>query len=163
MITGDNARTAAAIGKRLAIEHVLADVLPHEKANKIKAIQDDGHKVAMIGDGINDAPSLAQSNVGIAMGSGIDIAIETADIVLMRSNLMDICRTIEIAGKTIRNVKQNLFWALCYNTLGIPIAAGVLYIFGGPLLSPMFAAAAMSLSSVSVVLNALRLKYSVKK
>ena len=161
MITGDNIRTAAAMGKRLAIEHVLADVLPHEKAGKIKLIQDDGRKVAMVGDGVNDAPSLVQSDVGIAMSSGADVAIESADIVLMRSNLTDVCKAIELAKKTIRNVKQNLFWALCYNTLGIPIAAGVLHIFGGPLLNPVFAAAAMSLSSVSVLLNAMRLKYSI--
>ena len=159
MITGDNARTAAAIGNRLAIEHIFADVLPHEKAGKIKEIQAGGRKVAMVGDGINDAPPLVQSDAGIAIGNGTDIAIESADIVLMRSDLMDICRAIELAKKTIRNVKQNLFWALCYNTLGIPLAAGVLYIFGGPLLSPVFAAAAMSLSSVSVLLNALRLKH----
>ncbi|MCL1911023.1 MAG: heavy metal translocating P-type ATPase [Leptospirales bacterium] len=160
MITGDNVRTAGAIGERLSIEHIFADVLPHEKANKIKAIQESGRKVAMVGDGVNDAPSLVQSDAGIAIGTGTDIAIESADIVLMRSDLMDICRAIELAGKTIGNVKQNLFWALCYNTLGIPVAAGVLYIFGGPLLNPVFAAAAMSLSSVSVLLNALRLKHS---
>ena len=158
MMTGDSERTAAAIAKRVGVDEYYSEVLPEDKAAEIKKIQESGKITAMVGDGINDAPALAQSDVGIAIGSGTDIAIESADIVLMNGSLEGVNTAIKLSHATIRNIKQNLFWAFGYNVLGIPIAMGLLHIFGGPLLNPMIAAAAMSLSSVSVLSNALRLR-----
>ena len=158
MLTGDNKGTAQAIAKKVGIDRVVSDVLPEGKANVVKEIQSEGKKVAMVGDGINDAPALVISEIGIAIGSGTDVAIESADIVLMRSDLLDVVTAIQLSRATIKNIKENLFWAFGYNVLGIPIAMGILKLFGGPLLNPMIGAFAMSLSSVSVLLNALRLK-----
>ena len=159
MLTGDNERTAKAIQKRMGIRKVIAQVLPEEKEQKIAEIQASGHTVAMIGDGINDAPALARADVGIAIGAGTDVAIESADIVLMKSDLLDAVAAVQLSKAVIRNIRQNLFWAFFYNCIGIPLAAGVLYPFFGIKLNPMFGAAAMSLSSVCVVMNALRLKF----
>lgn len=158
MITGDNTRTANAVAKVAGIDRVLSDVLPEDKANEVKKLQAEGKKVAMVGDGINDAPALAQADIGIAIGSGTDVAVESADVVLMRSDIKEVLTAIELSKDTLKNIKQNLFWAFAYNIVGIPIAMGGLYLLGGPLLNPAFAAAAMSFSSVSVLLNALRLK-----
>ena len=160
MLTGDNRVTAEAIARRVGLssEQVIADVLPADKERHVRELQDAGGKVAMVGDGINDSPALARADVGLAIGTGADIAKEGADVVLMRSDLMDVARAIELSRATIRNIKQDLFWALFYNGIGIPLAAGVFSPLTGWQLSPMFGAAAMSLSSVCVVSNALRLK-----
>lgn len=158
ILTGDNKKTAKAIAREVGVHNVISEVLPQDKSAQVKKLQDKGKKVAMVGDGINDAPALAQADVGIAIGSGTDVAIESADIVLVKNNIMDVVTAIELSDKTIRNIKQNLFWAFGYNLVGIPVAMGVLHIFGGTLLNPMIAATAMSLSSVSVVTNALRLR-----
>ena len=159
MLTGDNEVTAQAIGKAAGITKVIAGVMPQDKERHVRQLQELGHKVAMVGDGINDAPALARADVGIAIGAGTDVAIESADVVLMHSDLMDVPAAIQLSRATIRNVKQNLFWALLYNSIGIPLAAGVLYPAFGLRLNPMFGAAAMSMSSVCVVSNALRLKF----
>ena len=159
MLTGDNKKTAEAIRKQLGISRAIAEVLPQDKEREIRNIQEQGKKVAMIGDGINDAPALARADVGIAIGAGTDVAIESADIVLIRSDLLDAVTAVQLSKATIKNIKQNLFWAFIYNTVGIPLAAGVFFSILGWKLNPMFAGAAMSLSSVSVVSNALRLKF----
>jgi Cu+-exporting ATPase len=159
MMTGDNRSTAEAVAAKLNIDEIVAEVLPDEKAAAIKKMQEDGRMVAMAGDGINDAPALAQAHVGIAMGTGTDVAMESAGITLVKGDLTGIVRARKLSKATMANIKQNLFFAFIYNSLGVPVAAGVLYPFFGILLSPMIAAAAMSLSSVSVIGNALRLRH----
>jgi Cu+-exporting ATPase len=159
MLTGDNETTARAIAAQSGVTEVIARVLPGEKSARIKELQDQNLRVTMVGDGINDAPALAQADVGIAMGTGIDVAIESGDIVIMRGNLDGVVTAIGLSRATMRNIRQNLFWAFVYNVVGIPVAAGVLTLFGGPALNPMLAGGAMALSSVSVVSNALRLRF----
>ena len=163
MLTGDNKLTAQAIHRQVGLDEVIAELLPEDKERTIRKLQEQGHKVAMVGDGINDAPALARADVGIAIGAGTDIAIESADIVLMKSDLLDVPKAIGLSKAVMKNIKQNLFWAFFYNAIGIPVAAGVLYPHFGILLSPMIAAAAMSCSSVSVVTNALRLRFWTAK
>jgi len=163
MLTGDHLKSAQFIQHQLSIEKVIAEVLPHEKEMEIRKLQEQGKKVAMVGDGINDAPALMRADLGIAIGAGTDIAMESADVVLISNELSGVASFIRLSKDVMLNIKQNLFWAFFYNILGIPLAAGVFYTMWGWKLSPMFAAAAMSLSSVTVVLNALRLRSSVKK
>jgi len=158
MITGDNARTAKAISQKASVNDFFAEVLPEDKARYVEELQRKG-EVAMVGDGINDAPAIAKADIGIAMGSGTDVAMETGDIVLMKDDLVDVVKAIRLSRVTMSKIRQNMFWALFYNTLGIPIAAGVLYPLTGMLLSPMVAGAAMALSSVSVVSNSLLLRF----
>ena len=158
MLTGDNRAAAEYIGKEAGVDEVIAEALPEDKAKIVEDYRKKGKTVMMVGDGINDAPALTSADVGCAIGNGSDIAIESGDIALMKSDLMDVWRAIKLSRYTITNIKENLFWAFCYNTIGIPVAAGLLYAFGGPLLNPMIAGLAMSLSSVCVVCNALRLR-----
>jgi Cu+-exporting ATPase len=158
MLSGDSRATAEAVGRQLGIDEVIGEVLPEQKVEKVKALQAGGRFVAMAGDGINDAPALAQAHVGIAMGTGTDVAIESAGVTLVKGDLRGIAKAIRLSHATMRNVKQNLFFAFVYNALGVPVAAGVLYPVFGLLLSPIFAGAAMAMSSVSVVTNALRLR-----
>jgi Cu+-exporting ATPase len=160
MLTGDNRTTAEAVARQLGIDEVVADVLPDGKSAAVRRFQDEGHVVAMAGDGVNDAPALAQADIGIAMGTGTDVAIESAGVTLIKGDLYGIVRARRISRATMGNIRQNLFFAFFYNALGVPLAAGVLYPFFGLLMSPMIAAAAMSLSSVSVISNALRLRYT---
>jgi Cu+-exporting ATPase len=160
MLTGDNRATAEAVARRLGIDEIEAEVTPQDKANVVKRLQAEGRIVAMAGDGINDAPALAQATVGIAMGTGTDVAMQSAGVTLVKGDLMGIVRARHLSRATMRVIRQNLFFAFVYNVLGVPIAAGVLYPFFGLLLNPMIASAAMSASSVSVIVNSLRLRHA---
>jgi Cu+-exporting ATPase len=162
MVTGDSRTTAEAVSRKLNIDEVIAEVLPTQKVEIVKRLQSEGRRVAMAGDGINDAPALAQAEVGIAMGTGTDVAMQSADVTLVKGDLRGIVRAIRLSRATLKNIKQNLFFAFVYNALGVPIAAGVLYPFFGLLLNPMIAAAAMSVSSVSVIANSLRLNADIR-
>jgi Cu+-exporting ATPase len=163
MITGDNKKVAQVVGQEVGIDEIAAEVLPQDKINIVKKYQEQGLKVAMVGDGINDAPALAQADIGIAIGSGTDVAKETGDVILVRNDLIDVERAIRLGRKTLNKIKQNLFWALIYNVIGIPVAAGVLYPLTGKLLPPEWAGLAMAFSSVSVVTNSLLLRNYGKK
>ena len=158
MLTGDNRKAAEYIGKQAGVDEIIAEVLPDDKAKVVEDLQNQGKRVMIVGDGINDAPALVQADVGCAIGSGSDVAIDSGDIVLMKSDLRDVAKAIRLSRLTIINIKQNLFWAFFYNSIGIPVAAGALYLVNGMLLSPMIGGFAMSLSSVCVVTNALRLR-----
>jgi Cu+-exporting ATPase len=158
MLTGDNERTARAVAQELGIDEVIADVLPQDKAAIVQRLQKEGRVVAMAGDGVNDAPALSAADVGIAMGTGTDVAMQSAGVTLLKGDLRGIAKAVRLSRATMRNIRQNLFFAFVYNALGVPVAAGILYPFFGVLLSPMIASAAMSLSSVSVIGNALRLR-----
>ncbi len=158
MITGDNRRTAEAIARQVGIDRVLAEVLPEDKANEVKKLQAEGLRVAMVGDGINDAPALAQADVGIAIGSGTDVAKETGHVILVKDDLLDVVAALQISRQTLRLIKQNLFWAFGYNTVSIPIGAGVLYPFFAQMVSPELAALLMATSSISVTLNTMRMR-----
>jgi Cu+-exporting ATPase len=159
MLTGDNEVTAQSVARDAGIDTVIAQVLPDRKAGEVERLQAEGRTVAMVGDGINDAPALARADLGMAMGSGIDVAVESGDVVLMKGELDAVLTALRLSRATMRNIRQNLFWAFAFNVIGIPIAAGVLHVFGGPTLNPMLAGTAMALSSVTVVSNALRLRF----
>lgn len=159
LLTGDATRSAQAVARKVGIKHVEAEVLPEQKAEVIRAVQSQGRVTGMVGDGINDAPALALADVGIAMGGGMDVAMESGDVVLMRSDLRGVITALGLSRAVMRNIRQNLFWAFAFNTIGIPVAAGLLHVWGGPLMSPMLAGSAMAMSSVMVVGNALRLRF----
>ncbi len=159
MLTGDNARTAAAVARLAGIDEVAAGLLPAEKADHVRRLQEEGQVVGMVGDGLNDAPALALADVGMAVGTGVDVSAEAGDIVLMRGGMEAVLAALELSRATMRNIRENLGWAFGYNILGLPVAAGLLHVFGGPMLSPMIGGMAMALSSFSVVTNALRLRF----
>jgi Cu+-exporting ATPase len=159
LLTGDTMRTAQAVAQKLGIETVVAGVLPERKAEEVQELQNKGQVVGMVGDGINDAPALAGADLGVAMGSGMDVALESGDVVLMREDLNSLLTALSLSRAVMTNIRQNLFWAFAFNTIGIPVAMGLLYLFGGPTLNPMLAGTAMAMSSVTVVTNALRLRF----
>ena len=161
LLTGDSERAAQAVARQLGIGRVIAGVLPDRKAEVIVDLQKEGRVVGMVGDGINDAPALARADLGVAMGGGMDVALESGDVVLMREDLSGVLTALALSRAVMRNIRQNLFWAFAFNTIGIPVAAGLLHLFGGPTMSPMLAGSAMAMSSVFVVTNALRLRFFV--